>query len=293
MPHPFPLAVISDEVSQDLQRVIAFAKEFQLEGIEVRSLFGRAFKDLTPADVRDIGSRLKEAGLKIAGCASPVFKCDIFQPAEVAKHVDLFKRSVEWAVAWKCDLVRVFAFFRKNTPSSGDDLKRAADHFPKLLDAIKGTEVRIGLENESITMAGSGAELVDFFRLVDSPRLGVVWDPCNVVFLPGSGKSDPVANDYPMVADRVLHVHVKDAQRQDGKPPEHCVEVGKGEVNFPVQFAELKKRNYNGWVSLETHWRTIALSAETQHLPGGQVFSADAEPASRICMLNLKKMLSG
>ena len=289
MSHTFPLAIISDEVSQDLQRVIAFAREFKLDGIEVRSLLGRAFKDLTKADVREIGSGLNEAGLKIAGCASPVFKCDILQPAEVAKHMDLFKRSVESAVAWNCDLVRVFTFHRKNTPSTSDDLKRAAEHFPKLLDAIKGTNVRIGVENEYTTMVGNGQELVDFFKLVDSPHMGVVWDPCNVVFMPG--KSDPIANDYPMVADRVIHVHVKDAKWQDGKPPEHCAELGKGAVNFPGLFSQLQQRKYSSWVSLETHWRSAALSAETQHLPAGHGFSANAEPASRVCMATLKKLL--
>jgi sugar phosphate isomerase/epimerase len=277
-------------VSQDIERVVTFAKEFLLEGIEVRSLFGRAFKDLTRDDVRAIGSRFGRAGLKIAGCASPVFKCPLDDPSEIRRHKDLFKRSVEHAVTWNCDLVRVFTFFRRSTPSPEDDLKRASDHFPELLDAVKGTPVRIGVENEHTTIVGTGAELSGFLSLFDpTPILGGVWDPCNVVFCKGSG--DPIQEDYPLVAERVLHVHVKDAKRVNGQPPEHCSELGKGEVNFPALFAELRRRGYAGWVSLETHWRTAALSAEAQHLPGGQGFSANAEPASRICMTTLRKML--
>ncbi len=289
MQHPFRLAVISDEVSQEIVRVIAFAQEFRLDGIEVRSLFGRAFKDLTPADAREIGSRLGDAGLRVAGCASPVFKCDIDKPAEVAAHLDIFKRAVEKAVAWDCDLVRVFTFFRKNTPSTPRDIQNAASYFPRLLEVVKGTKVRIGVENEYTTIVGNGAETRDFLKHVDSSAVGVVWDPCNVVFMPGSG--DPVAVDYPMVAERVIHVHAKDARRENGKPPEHCSELGKGDVALRNQITELKRRNFKGWLSLETHWRAKPLSAEAQHLPGGHVFSADAEPSTRICMKHLLEML--
>ena len=91
------LAILTDEVSQELEEVIRFAREERLEGIEVRSLFGRAFKDLTKEDLKSIATAAKDAGLAIAGCASPVFKCDLDSPAEIAAHVDLFKRAVEAA----------------------------------------------------------------------------------------------------------------------------------------------------------------------------------------------------
>ena len=51
MKFPAAYTVISDEVSQDLAVVRAFVREFQLPGIELRSLNGRAFKDLTREDV--------------------------------------------------------------------------------------------------------------------------------------------------------------------------------------------------------------------------------------------------
>src|SRR5688572_19324953 len=71
------LSILTDEVSQELPDVLRFAREFQLDGIEVRSLFGRAFKDLTPADLKTIADQTKDAGLAISGCASPVFKCNL------------------------------------------------------------------------------------------------------------------------------------------------------------------------------------------------------------------------
>lgn len=285
----FPLAIITDEVSQDLKTIVRFAKNFDLSGIEIRSLYGKAFKDLTTDDVREIGKTLKGDGLKIAGCASPVFKCHLDRPEEITQHLEIFKHSVEKAMAWDCDLIRVFTFLRRSNPSTLEDLKEAASHFSKLQEAVKGTKIRIGIENEFTTLVGNGEETRDFMKMVEAPNIGVVWDPCNVVFMPGTG--DPVSHDWPLIADRVIHVHVKDARRENGKPPEHCVELGTGIVDFPTQLRDLKKRGYRGWISMETHWRTKALSAEVQHLPAGNVFSADAEPASRICMKHLRDML--
>src|SRR5688572_4442443 len=150
------LAILTDEVSQELDDVLRFAREEKLEGIEVRSLFGRAFKDLTTDDLKLIAQQSRDAGLSIAGAASPVFKCDIDSPTDIAAHVDLFKRAVEAAHILGTDIVRVFAFLRRTHPATKDDLARAASHFPKLLDIVRGTNIRIGIENEASCIVGNG-----------------------------------------------------------------------------------------------------------------------------------------
>ncbi len=284
------LAILSDEVSQDLDTLIRFACEFQLEGIELRSLFGKAFKDLTPAELREVRSRCDDAGLAIAGCASPVFKCPVDAPAQIAEHIELFKRAVEAAQILGCDLVRVFTFLRCEHPTTADDLARAASQFPPLLELARGAGIRIGVENEASCLAGTGGETREVLRHLPAvPELGVVWDPCNVLFLDAA--PDPVREDFAAVADRTIHVHVKDAQRDGRKAASTCVELGSGEVDFPAQFSALKQQGYRGWITLETHWRTVPLDAESTHLPAGDAFSANAEPASRICMANLQRLV--
>lgn len=290
MPRWCPLAILTDEVSQDLGEVIRFAQEFQLEGIELRSLFGKAFRDLSVAEIREVRTRCDEAGIAVAGCASPVFKCPVDDPAQVAEQVEIFRRSVATAQELGCDLVRVFTFLRRAQSTTGDDLARAAAWFPLLLEAVRGTEVRIGVENEASCLVGTGAEMREFLKhLPEVPKLGVVWDPCNVLFLDGA--RDPVCEEFPEIAGRVMHVHVKDARRDGTRAATACVELGTGAVDFGEQFARLKERGYRGWLTLETHWRSVALDAESQHLPAGHAFSANAEPASRLCMDRLQRLL--
>ena len=284
------LAILTDEVSQDLDTVLRFAREFALDGIELRSLDGKAFKDLSPPEIAEIGKRTRDEGFTIAGCATPVFKCDLDAPTDIAAHVELFRRSLDAAQTLRCDLVRVFTFLRRSHPATSDDLARAASHFPTLLDLARGSGVRIGVENEASCIVGSGAETQEFLRhLPRDPQLGIVWDPCNVIYLDGT--NDPVRDDFPLVADRTIHVHVKDARRDGTIAAKKCVELGTGAIDFAAQFAALETRGYRDWITLETHWRTVALDDESQHLPAGYAFSAGAESASRVCMAHLQRFI--
>lgn len=287
----FKLAILTDEVSQELDAVIAFAKDLALDGIELRSLFGRAFKDLTDLDIQSVGKAARDAGLKIAGCASPVFKCDLFSEIEIAQHRDLFKRAVETAVKLEAGMVRIFTFLRRGTHSEEEHLLRAADHIAELLPIAEDAKILIGVENEASCIAGSGPETRTVMqRLPQNPRFGVVWDPCNVLYLEGT--NDPVHEDFKAILPWLSHVHFKDAKREGNQPAKTCIEIGTGQVDFPGQLALLKNSGYEGWVTLETHWRSVALDAESQHLPAGYAFSANAEPASRICIKHLKRMIS-
>lgn len=285
------LAILTDEVSQDLDVVVRFAREFQLDGIELRSLFGKAFKDLTVSEVGTIAAACHDDGLAVSGCATPVFKCDIDDSKAIAEHTDLFRRSLDAARAADCAMIRVFTFNRREHPTAPSDLERAAGHFHLLLNAAKGSGICIGVENEASCLVGTGSETLEFLKhLPNTQELGVVWDPCNVLYLDGT--NDPVHDDYPLIADRVRHVHLKDASRADGKAAQRCVELGTGGINFPAQLAALKARGFSDWITLETHWRSVPLDDESQHLPAGYTFSAHAEPASRICMAHLQRWIT-
>lgn len=286
--HPL-LGIISDEVSQDYDRVVAFAREFQLDGIEIRSVEGKAFKDLTPADADLIGRKTKDAGLRIAGAATPTFKCALEDKSAIEDHIEGFRRALDMALAWECPVIRVFTFLRREEPTREDDLKKAAEHLHRLVEIRGDAPVTIGVENEATTLVCTGQETRKIMGLLPLERVGVVWDPCNILFIPGT--SQPGVEDFAEVEERIIHFHVKDANRENGKAATHCVEVGKGDVDYSSQFRRLHERGYNGWITLETHWRMQPLTAEQAHLPAGYAFSANAEEPSRICMKNLKAML--
>jgi sugar phosphate isomerase/epimerase len=72
----FKLSVISDEVSQDIRVVASFARKFNLEGVEIRSVWGKSPQHLLP-EANEVRRVLSEYGLKVSAIASPLFKADI------------------------------------------------------------------------------------------------------------------------------------------------------------------------------------------------------------------------
>jgi sugar phosphate isomerase/epimerase len=291
MKFPDSFTFISDEVSQDLPDLVRFVKEFKLPGIEVRSMFGRAFKDLTAADVAEIRRTAAGEGWKIFGCASPVFKCDIDDAPAVRAHVEQFKRSAGVARELGCDLVRVFTFLRRPPAENAALLPRAADHLQELRAAAVEAGVRIGLENEHSCIVGTAPELAAILALLPDREFGGIWDPCNVVFVPGTGAATEA---FEKISGRLFHVHIKDAQRvtpKAGGLSAVAMPMGLGDIGWREHFAEVESSGYRGMFSLETHWRVEQIAEEELHLPAGYSFSRGGEEASRVCLHNTRMLL--
>jgi sugar phosphate isomerase/epimerase len=292
MNFPARFTVISDEVSQDLPVLIRFLKEFNLPGLELRSMFGRAFKDLTPADLAEIKRVARGEGWKIFGCSSPVFKCDLDDAAAVRAHVDEFKRSLALAQDLNCDLVRVFTFLRRSPAENAALRPRVVAQLQGLAELAAGTNVRIGVENEHSCIVGTGPEAAALFADLPDPRFGLVWDPCNVLYVPGAS-ADATAG-FAAVSARLHHIHVKDARRVAPKPgglPAVATPVGLGDIGWRAHLAEIARSGYQGNFSLETHWRVVQIAEADLHLPAGYGFSRGGEEASRVCLHNLREIL--
>jgi len=282
----FRLAVFSDEVSQDLDTIVSFCRDFALDGIELRSLWGRKTPDqLTDEELMRVKRQLEEAGLAVCSIASPFFKCTVEDPAEVQEHLRVLERCLDAAEFLGAGVIRGFTGWRKE--QDGDVLERVADIFRReVLPLLEGRRPVLAIENEGSTYVGSGAELARFLEMVASERVAACWDPGNCI----SVGEVPYPDGYEKVRARVVHVHIKDqARRGEETVP---APVGEGEVDFVGQLRALAADGYEGWLSLETHWRKAArLSEDAVQRPGGEEFSAGAEEASRICMEKLKALL--
>lgn len=287
------LTIITDEVSQELTEVAQFIREFKLPGLELRSMFGRAFKDLTASDLAQIRELTQVEGWRVYGCASPVFKCSIDDPNAVREHIEIFKRSLETAIALDCDLLRVFTFLRLPTKAANlDALPRVIDLLLQLAALARGTPVRIGIENELSCIVATADELSALFTRLPDQRIGIVWDPCNILYVPDEVL--PVTRGYAELRHRVMHIHVKDAVRKQKATTELLAvsaSVGVGEVNWRSHLAEIAASDYRGLLSLETHWRLQQLNEEALHLPAGYAFSRGGYEASRTCLHNLQALL--
>ncbi len=283
------ISVISDEISQDPAAVVRFVRDFGLGGFELRSMFGRAFKDLTSGDVAEIRAITTGEGLRIHGCATPVFKCELDDSASVLGHIEIFKRSLQVAGELGCNLVRVFSFLRSSEALSKPVADRIASNLTRLADLSAASGIRLGIENESSCRVATGSEMLRLAESFNHPSAGWIWDPCNALYVPGE-KGFPTAA-FSKFSGRVIHVHVKDAVRTPGGSSlARPSPVGEGGVGWMQHLAEIRRSGYQGLLSLETHWRKKELDKELLHLPAGDAFSAGGDEASRICMRRLLEL---
>jgi sugar phosphate isomerase/epimerase len=285
----FKLSVISDEVSQDFQRVVDVCQEYEVPMVEPRSVWEKAPQELTNDDVKKMRAILDEAGMGVCSIASPFFKCDLGDEKQYREHIGILRRCIEIGRMLDCNLIRGFTFWK--TGPANSVWQQLLDAYEEPIEILESEDCYIGIENEASTHIATAAEAEALYRDIDSPRIKAIWDPANEVY--AEDGELPFPDAFERMKPNLIHVHIKDAVR-DESGEAHCVPVGEGGyIDYPGQLQALIDMGYEGACSLETHWRPAQeLDEDLLNRPGGAEFSALGEEASRICLANLKRIIA-
>jgi sugar phosphate isomerase/epimerase len=279
----FKLAVISDEVSQDFQTVVDVAAEYKLNGVEIRSVWDKPPQDLNDEDMAKMEGILDAAGIEVAGIASPFFKCDIDNEQERREHLEILRKCIKMAHFFGTNIVRGFAFWK--TDRTEELWDTILEYYREPVKIVESEGIFIGLENESSTSLYNAKLTARFIDDVGSPNVRAIWDPANETY--AEGGETPYPDAYNRLKAKMIHCHAKDsALSPEGKL--ESVPVGTGIVDWKGQIKELLDSGYEGYLSLETHWRPKkVLSEDLLNRPGGAAFSEAGEEASRVCLDNI------
>jgi len=262
--YPWKLGVITDEVDADLNRVLgSFVPKYRLHWAEIRDLKldGRSryvYKTATPDQLRQIKRQLDDAGVKLSVLDTGVYKITLpgttpvgqneadLNPVrgEYARQLDDLKRAADAAHALGTDRLRIFTFKRVADPAAIFD--RIVDDLDKAIAVAKQQNVTLLVENEFDCNIGTGLETARLFKTIPDRRLMHNWDPGNC-FEAGEEPFPKAWNEIDH--SRIGHMHLKDAVDHTWRP------IGGGKIDFIGQFQALKKMNYSGTMSLETHYR--------------------------------------
>jgi sugar phosphate isomerase/epimerase len=269
-------AVINDEISQDLVEACEVAVELGYQGLELRSIWGIPPHQLGDRELTRAATILQDHGLELAGFCPPALKCPAPETASGVRAVtDLLQRAVEQAFVLGGTAVRFFPFYRQGAPEP----EHAAAMAATVLERVEvPAGVRLQLENGTRSNAPTLRLAVRFLDALGRPDIGILWDPGNTVF---SGFDPaPFPDDYRAAAGRITHVHVKDPDGTRG-----YVRIGEGDLPWGPIVQALVADGFDGWFSLETHWRTDReLSASERDEPWGEGISRGGVQASRACM---------
>lgn len=252
----FRLGVLTDEVNPDLAQALEFVREFKLEWVELRNVWGTYVMDLSPDQVRRARSMIDDLGLKVSNICTPFLKSrfpgsspirDSYPVSSLDEQFEILKRAIDVAQAFNCRNIRTFSFARCPNP---DEL------FQAVVDNIaRGTELaaaaghRLVLENIYDGTICTGPECARLCKAVPNRAFGLIWDPPNAYGLAGE---QPYPGMYEALdKSRIYHVHLKDAVWK-GDHFEWAV-VGEGELDLLGQLRALLRDRVDCTISLETH----------------------------------------
>ena len=262
----FHLGVISDEITQDFEKALAWIKSFGLELVELRFVWDKYVIDFTPDDVKRAKDLLARYGMKISVVDSPYFKTllpgtqskfdegkgDPMQ-SDYSQQSVVLERAIARAKDFGTDKVRIFSFLRVAEPKTVFD--RVARELEKTAEIAKSEGVRLVLENEFSCNVATGAESAAMLNAVKSPAVGLNWDSGNAF---DAGET-PFPNGYePLDKKRIWHMHLKDAAMDSKTGRPEWMPIGSGKIDFVGQFRALMKNGYEGTMSLETHYLNAA-----------------------------------
>ena len=270
----FKLAVLTDEISQDIGRALEVAaREFGLGWVELRAMHNKNIMRWDAREVGEVRRRLRRYGLRVSQIASPLFKVDWpgaprsrFSPIgdqfgadfTYEQQDEVLERAIDLARAFETRYVRCFDFWRLDdqAPYRRDIAERQRQAAER---AGRGG-VTLALEYESSCNTATGAEAARLLDAVRHPALMLNWDPGNAA---NAGET-PYPDGYARLPKRrIVHVHVKDvARRRDGSGFE-WTRMGDGLIDYVGQFRALLRDGYRGPVSLETHWRGAGTAEES------------------------------
>jgi L-ribulose-5-phosphate 3-epimerase len=260
-PLPFKLGIITDEITEELERALDFISEYSLTYCELRELWDKNIVNLSPEELTHAKQMIQKRSLHVSAIASPVFKYNLPEmPAGEEKRdtfranftdqdtEDLLRRVFELARFFGTNKIRIFSYWRVDQPEKAYPYVR--DRLQHAAALAAGNGMTLVLENDYICNIGTGKELGRIIREVNSPHLRGNWDPGNAVML----GEVPYPDGYREVRGLFSHMHFKDVRKDPHTGKLNWAPVGAGCVDYRGQIQALREDNYQGTMSLETHY---------------------------------------
>lgn len=249
------LCVITDEISQDLDHALGVCEDLGINTVELRAVGGANVVSHDESSLARILAAVEDRGVRVGAIASPFLKCHIHgdgaplgavhsaAPATREEQWVVLERSFEVARLFSAPLVRAFSFWRVEDPTSVRE--EVARVLAEAADRTAAAGLVLGIENEHACNLSTGEETGWVLDRIPSPALGVIWDPGNEAAL----GSEPYPGGYARVAQRVVHVHLKDVDENGD-----WTRLGAGTIDYAGQLHALADEGYAGLLSLETHY---------------------------------------
>jgi sugar phosphate isomerase/epimerase len=251
------LGIVADEISRDFREAVRAGKRLGLCRYEVRNLPSGRAPMCDPSEIVAVEETAEREEVWITALSPGLFKYAEDAAAFAREMAEVYPKAAELAHRWDLPGLIVFGFHKPAATEANASSIRSDSPPAEIVDwlaaagdraAADGLELMI--EPEPICWADTGRAAAALIRRAGVKSLRINYDPGNVAWLENL---DPL-EEFEAVAPLIANVHVKDLRPQPqgpGKP--EWVPAGKGMIDYRAHFRALRRKGYDGPISLEPH----------------------------------------
>ncbi len=202
--------------------------------------------DATPGDVQHLKDRLVELGLGVAQITPYAKDFDVIEGDTRQAAIAEIRRCLALSAELGCASVRLWAGNEPQPEGADVQFERLVDTLGVLATDAVAVGVTLNIENHIGSHAITSADTVNLIQAVNSPGLGITYDPGNLLML---GEGDPVGALQRQLP-YIRHVHFKDLKVL-GVRSHLAAVLGDGDVPWGDLMPILKRSGYSGYFSTE------------------------------------------
>jgi sugar phosphate isomerase/epimerase len=245
----------ADEAADGLEGQIAVTRELGWSRVELRSVDGVNVVDLEEEAFRRLRHRLDEAGIGVSCLGSTIANWGKSLDEELGPVLEAAERAGRRAAALGAPFVRIMSWAILR-----DAAGRASSDQREVLRRIEDGGARAVHEN---CFNYGGMSWEHSLRLLDAvPGLELVYDTGNPGLTSDFRAPFPYPNQdswecYRALRERIVHVHVKDGERDPVTGEERYFFPGEGECQVERILSDLIATGYEGDFSIEPHMAVV------------------------------------
>lgn len=243
------LSAFADEVTEDFRGQVEYLAREKVRYIEPRFVNKKNIMALSPDELKEAKTMIRDHGLKVSAIGSPIGKVRLDEPFE--PHLDKFKHAVELAQFFDTPFIRMFSYYAPEGKNIDHYRDQVMERMAAKIEILSGVDVTMVHENEAHIYGHTAENCVDLVKTVGSPKLRLVYDPANFVW--GEKITNNVEVCWPVMKPYIVHVHIKDwklGSKDVGSVP------GEGDGQIKELLAELAAMDYDGCLTMEPHLET-------------------------------------
>lgn len=223
-----------------LRRALQEAERLGVAGVQVDAAGELAPKRLSQTGRREFRHLLRAHNLELTALGCPL-RHGLDQSENQEGRID----HVRKVLSLSADLGPRIAIVQAG-PVPEDPQAPQAGLMTEALRVLSQHGDRIGVSLALETGLEAGETLRQFLGRFDTGSLGANLNPANLLM----HDFDPVASAQAL-AERVVHVHAKDARRAGASRAAQEVPLGHGDVDWMSLLGALEEVGYHGWITVE------------------------------------------